>query len=147
MKLALGLGLVCCAGLALSAAAQAQGLPQGPYLDTCDGAQSEGPNLMAQCRDAAGVEHRSALINYPRCVGPITNNNGVLTCDFGLAGPVPLVTPARPPVTEVAIRCDDLHRESADLQAQRDATFDPIERAHIEGRLHEVQDEEDDCTQ
>jgi hypothetical protein len=24
------------------------------------------------------------LINFPRCVGPITNSNGVLTCDFGL---------------------------------------------------------------
>ena len=147
MRLSLGLGLVCGAGLALSAAAaQAQGLPQGPYLNTCSGAQAEGPNLMAQCRDAIGVEHRSALINFPRCVGAITNSNGVLTCDFGLAGRVPLITRARPPVTAVAMRCDDLHHESADLQAQREEAFDPIDRAHIDGRLHEVQDREDDCT-
>lgn len=145
MRLALGLGLVCSAGLALSAAAQTQGLPQGPYLDTCSGAQVEGPNLMAQCRDAVGLEHRSALINFPRCVGAITNRDGVLTCDFGLAGPVPLITRERPPVAQVAIRCDDLHRESADLQTQREETFDPIERARLDGRLHEVQDREDDC--
>jgi hypothetical protein len=81
MKFALGLS--CLAGLVLSAAAHAQVLPKGPYLDSCDGAVAKGPNLMAQCRNATGIEHRAMLINFPRCVGPITNNNGVLTCDFG----------------------------------------------------------------
>ena len=145
MKFLFGLGLACLAGLALSAAAHAQGLPQGPYLDTCSGAQVQGPNLRAQCRDAAGMERHSALINFPRCVGPITNNNGILTCDFGLAGAVPLITQPQSPVTAVAFRCDDLDREVADLRARRDAAFDPIDRAHIDGRLHEVLDEEDHC--
>jgi hypothetical protein len=145
MKVVLGVSVSCIAGLALAAAAHAQGLPQGPYLDTCDGAKVEGPNLMAQCRDVDGIERHSALINFPRCSGPIINDNGVLTCDFGLAGPVPLIT-RRPPVTEVAVRCDELHREAADLGVRRDAAFDPIERARIDGRLHQVQDQEDHCT-
>ena len=89
MKLALGLGLSCLAGLALSAAAQAQPLPRGPYLETCDAAKSDGQNLLAQCRNATGAEHRAVLINYPRCLGPISNNNGMLTCDFGLDDPPP----------------------------------------------------------
>lgn len=83
MKFAVSLGILC-AWLALSAAAQAGGLPPGPYLDTCGGAKVAGPNLVAACRDASGIAHSSALINYPRCVGAITNNNGVLSCDFGL---------------------------------------------------------------
>jgi hypothetical protein len=144
MKLLLGVSFSCVAALALTAVAHAQGLPQGPYLDTCDGAKVEGPNLMAQCRGADGIERHSALINFPRCVGAIVNNNGVLTCDFGLAGPVPLIT-RQLPVTQVAVRCDDLHREAADLRARRDAAFDPIERARIDGRLHAVQDQEDHC--
>jgi hypothetical protein len=146
MKLSLGVGLSCAAALAFATAAHAQGLPKGPYLDTCSGAKVEGPNLIAQCRDALGIERHSALINFPRCVGAIVNDNGVLTCDFGLAGPVPLIT-RQPPVTEVAVRCDDLHREAADLRARRDTAFDPIERARIDGRLHEVQGQEDHCTQ
>jgi hypothetical protein len=86
MKFALGFGLFCLAGLVLSAAGHAQALPKGPYLDTCSGAKANGPNLMAQCRNAAGTEHRAVLVNFPRCVGPITNNDGILTCDFGLEG-------------------------------------------------------------
>jgi hypothetical protein len=145
MKFLFSVGLSCVAGIALAASAHAQGLPQGPYLDTCNGAKADGRNLMAECRDMAGMERHSALINFPRCVGPITNNNGILTCDFGLAGPVPMIAPAQPPVTAVALRCDDLDRQIADLRARRDATFDPIDRAHIDGRLHEVLDEEDHC--
>jgi hypothetical protein len=144
MKFSFGAGLLCVAALALSASAHAQGLPQGPYLDTCSGAKAEGPNLMAECSDGAGVERHSALINFPRCAGPITNANGILTCDFGLAGPVPLITRSLP-VTEVAVRCDDLHQEAVDLRAQRNMTFDPVEHARIDGRLHEVEDQEDHC--
>ena len=85
------LGLIC-AGLVLPAAAQAEGLPPGPYLNTCSGAKVAGPNLVAACRDASGAEHSSALINYPRCVDAITNNDCILTCDFGLAKSASLST-------------------------------------------------------
>jgi hypothetical protein len=84
MKFLLGVGASCAATLVTSMAAHAQVLPQGPYLDTCSGAKAGGRNLMAQCRDVTGIEHRAMLINFPRRVGPITNSNGVLTCDFGL---------------------------------------------------------------
>jgi hypothetical protein len=84
MKLLLGLSASCAAALALSAAVHAQALPKGPYLDSCSAAKADGHNLMAQCRNGTGIEHRALLINFPRCVGPITNNNGILTCDFGL---------------------------------------------------------------
>jgi hypothetical protein len=84
MKFLLGVGASCAAALALSMAAHAQALPRGPYLNSCSNAQADSHNLMAQCRNGAGIEHRAVLINFPRCVGPITNNNGVLACDFGL---------------------------------------------------------------
>jgi len=84
MKFPLGVGLSCAAAIVLSAAAHAQALPRGPYLETCSNAQADGRNLMAQCRNTAGIEHRAVLINFPRCVGPIVNDNGGLTCDFGL---------------------------------------------------------------
>jgi hypothetical protein len=84
MKLLLGVGASCAAALVLSVAAHAQALPRGPYLETCSDAKADGHNLMAQCRNATGIEHRTLLINFPRCVGPINNNNGILTCDFGL---------------------------------------------------------------
>ena len=84
MKFLLGIGVSCAAALMLSAMAHAQALPQGSYLDSCSNAQADGRNLMAQCRNASGIEHRALLINFPRCIGPIANSNGVLTCDFGL---------------------------------------------------------------
>jgi len=84
MKFLLAAGASCAAAIALSMAAHAQALPRGPYLDSCDSAKADGRNLMAQCRNGAGVEHRAMLINFPRCIGPITNKNGILTCDFGI---------------------------------------------------------------
>jgi hypothetical protein len=84
MKLLLGVSVSCAAALTLSAMAHAQALPRGPYLESCSNAQADGRVLMAQCPNAAGIEHRAVLVNFPRCVGPITNDNGMLTCDFGL---------------------------------------------------------------
>jgi hypothetical protein len=142
----LATGLVLLAGLAAaSPAAHAQGLPQGTYLDTCSGARVEGASLIARCRDSAGFERHSALLSFDRCVGDIANNNGVLSCNIGIAGPVPLPAPAQRPVTRVAVDCDELHRQAADLHARMDATFDPIEHARIEGQLHQVHDQEDHC--
>jgi hypothetical protein len=149
MKLApsIGLGLILLAALAASPPGHAQGLPQGTYLDTCSGARVEGASLIARCRGADGMEQHSALLNFDRCAGDIANNNGVLSCNFGVAGPVPAPMPAPPPVTRVAVDCNELHRQAADLHARLDATFDPIERARLDGRLHEVHDQEDHCTQ
>jgi hypothetical protein len=149
MKLAtgLGFGLIALAGLAASPAANAQGLPQGSYLDTCDGARVQGMSLVAQCRDVTGIERSSALINFNRCVGDIANNDGALSCNFGIAGPVPLPAPARPPITRVAVECDTLHRQAADLRARADMAMSPIDHARIEGQLDQVHDQEDHCTQ
>ena len=147
MKLAsaLGFGLILLAGLAVSAPGHADGLPQGTYLDSCSGARVEGASLIARCRGVDGLEHHSALLDFDRCVGDIGNNGGVLSCNMGVADRVPPPVPLNPPVTTVAMRCDDLHHEAADLRARRDATFDPILRAEVEGRLHGVEDQLDHC--
>ncbi|HXC26891.1 MAG TPA: hypothetical protein VNV38_02975 [Stellaceae bacterium] len=93
MKFALAFVLSCLAALALSTGADAQAVPKGPYLETCSDARADGGKLVAQCRNASGIEHRAMMINYPRCVGPISNNNGVLICDFGLKDQTPLAIP------------------------------------------------------
>ena len=149
MKLATGFGfaLIMLAALAAPLSARAEGLPQGSYLDTCNDARVQGMSLVAHCRDSAGIERSSALINYNRCVGDITNTDGVLTCNFGVAGPVPLITRERAAITRVAVDCIELHREASVLRAQMDRTADPIDRARLQGQLDLVHDQADRCTQ
>ena len=146
---ALGFGFIALLTLAgfAAPAAYAEGLPQGSYLDTCNDARVQGMSLIAVCRDSAGIERSSALINFNRCVGDIANTDGVLTCNFGVAGPVPLPAPARPPITRVAVDCIELHREASVLRAQMDRTFDPIDHARLQGQLDLVHDQEDHCRQ
>jgi hypothetical protein len=147
MKLApgLGFGLILLAGLGVSSPGRADGIPQGTYLDTCNDARVEGASLMARCRGADGMEHRSALVNFDRCVGDIGNNDGALSCNMGIAGRLPAPAAVSPPVSQVVMRCDDLHHEVIDLRQRRDATADPILRAQIEGRLHGAEDQEEHC--
>src|ERR1700730_5553858 len=77
------LAVVVLAGLGWSLPAQAQGLPQGSYLSSCNGAKMEGDTLVARCRTQNGSEQRSALAGVRRCVGDIGNSNGSLQCNFG----------------------------------------------------------------
>ena len=84
MKIVSGaLAAVVLAGLGWSIPAQAQGLPQGSYLQSCSGARMEGDTLVARCRTRDGREERSALAGVNRCVGDIGNSNGSLQCNMG----------------------------------------------------------------
>jgi hypothetical protein len=142
----LGLGVLMLAGLGGAAPGHAQGLPQGSYLGTCSGARVDGASLIARCRDAAGVEQHSALVNFDRCVGDIANNGGALSCNMGAADAAPAPA-ADAPVTRVAIDCSELHRRDADLKARLNIPANPVDRGRLEGELHQVQTEEDHCTQ
>src|SRR5215472_14706774 len=62
--------------------AQAQGSPQGSYLQTCTDVRVQGDALVATCRTADRREQRSSLAGFKRCIGDIGNNNGVLECNF-----------------------------------------------------------------
>ena len=59
---AVGLACAC-----WSMPAQAQGLPQGTYLNSCTGAHLEGDALVARCRTMDGREQHSALAGVNRC--------------------------------------------------------------------------------
>ena len=89
MKIVMGaLAVVLLTGIGWSATAEAQGLPQGSYLQSCNGARIQGDTLVARCRTADGREERSALASVNRCVGDIGNNNGMLQCSYA-GGPPP----------------------------------------------------------
>ena len=84
MKIVIGaLAAVLLTGIGWSATAEAQGIPQGSYLRSCNGARIEGDTLVARCRTVDGREQRSALATVHRCVGDIGNNNGQLQCNYG----------------------------------------------------------------
>src|SRR5712691_7099161 len=82
--------LTALAGLLLAGftwSAQAQGIPQGSYLKSCNGARVEGDTLVARCRTTDGREERSSLAGVNRCTGDIGNNNGVLQCGGRVGSP------------------------------------------------------------
>ena len=70
-----------------SGSAQAQGTPQGSYLQTCTDIRIEGNALSATCRGTDNRKQRSSLAGFQRCVGDIGNNNGVLQCNFADGSP------------------------------------------------------------
>jgi len=70
------------AGIAWSAAAQAQGLPQGSYSQSCMDIGIQGDTLVAACRTVDGRSQRTSLAAVSRCVGDIGNNNGNLQCNY-----------------------------------------------------------------
>ncbi len=142
------LAAVVLAGLGWSLPAQAQGLPQGSYLNSCNGARIEGDTLVARCRTADGREERSALAGVNRCVGDIGNSNGSLSCNMGgRAQAVPVGPGYREPGygSERGERCGGLRREAEDLRGRLDREFNPLERARIEGQLREVHEQEERC--
>jgi hypothetical protein len=128
--------------------AAAQGLPQGSYLRSCNGAALHGDTLVATCRRADGREQRSSLADVRRCVGDIGNNNGNLQCNYGggRAGPTPGYGERRYGEPgyggEMRERCIGLHREAENLRIRMDREWNPLERSRTEGRLREVQEQE-----
>jgi hypothetical protein len=82
MKIGFGaLGALLLAAIAWSA--QAQGLPQGSYLQSCGNVGIQGDTLVAVCLTADGRERRTSLPSVSRCTGEIANNNGQLQCAYG----------------------------------------------------------------
>ena len=61
---------------------QAQGVPQGTYLQSCENVRVRGDTLVATCRTGNGREQRTALRAVDRCVGDIGNNHGMLQCAY-----------------------------------------------------------------
>ena len=80
-----------------SGPAQAQGIPQGSYQQTCANVQIRGDTLRATCRGRDNREQRSSLAGFQRCVGDIGNNGGVLQCNFADGSQRPGTTNASPP--------------------------------------------------
>jgi len=72
-----------------SAPAQAQGVPQGSYLQSCQQIAVQGDTLFAVCRAVDGRRRRTNLPQVGRCVGDIGNNNGNLQCNYAGGGPQP----------------------------------------------------------
>ena len=156
MKIVMGaLAAVLLTGIGWSATAEAQGIPQGSYLRSCNGARIDGDTLIARCRTADGGEQRSALASVNRCVGDIGNNNGQLQCTYGggRAQGVPVPGPgdrerygrAEPGYGSDRGECRGLRREAEELRARLDREFNPIERARTEGRLREVHAQQERC--
>ena len=138
---------VLLAGLGWVQPVAAQGLPQGSYLRSCNGAALRGDTLIATCRREDGREQRTSLADVRRCTGDIGNVNGNLQCNYGgRAGPGPGYGERRYGETgyggELRERCIGLHREAEDLRMRLDREFNPMERARAEGRLREVQEQE-----
>jgi hypothetical protein len=68
---------------AWSVPAQAQGVPRGSYLRSCQDIGVRGDTLFAVCRTVDGYSQRTSLPQVSRCVGDIGNNNGNLQCNYG----------------------------------------------------------------
>jgi hypothetical protein len=139
MRLCFGLLL---GGICAASPSVAQNLPRGSYLGSCSGAHIEGDTLIAHCRTVNGFEERSALSDVNRCAGDIANDNGALRCTYG-RGPVAGAPP--PGVVRASERCDGLRRDEHELRDRVEHTWDPIERARLEGRLNELRMTADQC--
>jgi hypothetical protein len=59
----------------------AQGVPNGSYLQTCRDVAVRGDGLLADCRRTDGSWARTAIRDVDRCVGDIGNMNGQLACN------------------------------------------------------------------
>ena len=160
MKTVMGaLAAVLLAGVGWSAAAEAQGLPQGSYLRSCNGARIAGDTLVARCRMPGGGEQRSALAGVHRCVGDIGNNGGQLQCAYGGPGraqvaPAPGYGERRYGErrygeqgygSDRGERCGGLRRQAEELRARLDREWNPIERTRTEGQLRAVRQQEERC--
>ena len=89
MKIAFGAPAALMLALIAGAPAQAQGVPRGSYLRSCQDIGVRGDTLFAICRTADGNSQRTSLPQVSRCVGDIGNNNGNLQCNYAGGGPAP----------------------------------------------------------
>src|SRR2546427_726500 len=90
MRYLLALGVVALLMIAwqpVTASAAQGGIPPGSYHDTCKDIALNGDTLNAQCKSHAGHWHATAIHNFARCIGDITNVDGNLRCQKG--GPPP----------------------------------------------------------
>jgi hypothetical protein len=143
MKAALiGLGGLLLAGFAGVAQAQAQGVPPGSYLQSCNDVHMERDRLIAVCRRVDGRFNRTVLDDPRRCRG-IDNINGELRC----AGGPPVVEPRGEfrERGERRERCEELRREAGELRRRLEHEFNPFEREQVERRLREVREQEERC--
>jgi hypothetical protein len=97
----IGIGATAALMLAVtawSAPVEAQGVPRGSYLRSCQDIRVRGDTLLAVCRTVDGYSQRTSLPQVSRCVGDIGNNNGNLQCSYAGGGPAPYgQMPAPPP--------------------------------------------------
>ncbi|MBV9583316.1 MAG: hypothetical protein JO213_00340 [Alphaproteobacteria bacterium] len=143
-----GLAGVLLAGMAWVQPAAAQNVPPGSYLQSCFRPFMEGDRLVAVCRRGDGRDQRTSLPDVRRCVGDIGNNKGNLQCSYagGPGGPPPGYGERRYG-EDRRERCFALHRESEELHERMEREFNPSERMRLDGRLHEVREQEErmDC--
>lgn len=59
---------------------QPDGVPYGPYSQTCQRISTRGSTLKAKCQTIYGRWHSTSLQNFDRCNGRIVNDNGNLRC-------------------------------------------------------------------
>lgn len=156
MKTALGgVAAVLLAGIAWAQPAAAQGIPQGTYLQSCSEVRMRGDTLVAYCARPDGYGNWTWINQVRRCRGDIGNAGGWLTCNFvaGPPGPPPYGREAVPPPygreagpgDRRRERCERLREEARELRYRRDNEWNPIERARLEGRLQEVQEQRERC--
>ena len=145
MKAALiGLAWLALAGFAATTPAQAQGVPQGSYLETCTDVHMEPGRLIAVCRRVDGRMNRTVLPDPYRCNGGITNINGVLRCEFA-GGPPPGPGPGPGYGDEFRERCERWRHEAHELHERLEHEGNPYERGRLEGRLHELRERLERC--
>jgi hypothetical protein len=146
--------------------AAAQGVPGGSYLSSCTDIRVQGESLTATCRTFDGRPLRTVLENVDRCVGDISNDNGVLQCRVSSEETYPGFRPPPPPAYaehyppppyygprygEPGYRrgwaewCGEVHRRSRWLRARLHETVDPVERRHLFYRLHEMHEQRERC--
>jgi len=142
-----GLAAALLAVVAWAQPAAAQGVPQGSYLRSCGEVRMRGDALVAFCRRPDGQGNWTWLNDVQRCRGDIGNNAGWLTCNYA-AGP-----PGPPPPhgrdsdrgERRRERCEDLREEARRLERRIAREFNPVERARLEGRLQEVDEQRQRC--
>jgi len=74
--------LAACAALT-GAAAAAEPVPPGTYLETCRDASVDGERLNAECESNAGKFKKTWLDGFRYCAGDIANDDALLVCHGG----------------------------------------------------------------
>ncbi len=117
---------------------KAQGIPPGSYHDTCKDVSLNGDTLNAQCRSNAGHWHATAIHQFARCVGDITNNDGNLRCEKGGQPPAGSY---RESCQDIRVRFDTLYARCKNRDGRwQDATLEGFSRCgadigNVDGRL------------